>query len=411
MKRSFLLRFAVVVLVLAVLVPASLTAKTKVSFFWALYDGLTEDFRASLQSAFNKANPDIELEIVPVNWNDMQSKITTSLAGGMPPELAVIGTRWLLDYMATDSAAEVAKYVSKATLDNIAPGAMEAKINGKLMGIPVAAGARILAINTDITKVVPKTMEEMRAEAKKITKPGKVYGMIMPGKKHTETTDFCYYFYAAGGDYFATNADGSYGKCTINSPAGVKALTFMADVAMKDKSVQDGFTSMNRMDSHPVFYAGKVGYVMIGAWVDSAMKQANSTFKVAYAQIPPFAGRKQAGLIITDSIAFFTKAKGLKEAGKFIDFFYKDEWKGEFDKLIGFPPVTISAAKQPFWQTPLYKTLGQAALTARPWPLIEGWDEFNNIIWDACEKVFQGQATPKQALDEAAAKINEARGL
>ena len=127
MKRSFLLRFAVAVLVLAVLVPAAVTAKTKVSFFWALYDGLTEDFRASLQSAFNKANPDIELEIVPVNWNDMQSKITTSLAGGMPPELAVIGTRWLLDYMATDSAAEVAKYVSKATLDNIAPGAMEAE--------------------------------------------------------------------------------------------------------------------------------------------------------------------------------------------------------------------------------------------------------------------------------------------
>ncbi len=98
----------------------------------------------------------------------MQNKITTSLAGGMPPELAVIGTRWLLDYMATDSAAEVTKYVSKATLDNIAPGAMEAKINGKLMGIPVAAGARILAINTDITKKVPKTMEEMRAEAKRI---------------------------------------------------------------------------------------------------------------------------------------------------------------------------------------------------------------------------------------------------
>ena len=45
-----------------------------------------------------------------------------------------------------------------------------------------------------------------------------------------------------------------------------------------------------------------------------------------------------------------------------------------------FPPVTISAAKQPFWQTPLYKTLGEAALTAKPWPLIEGWDEFNNII-------------------------------
>ena len=180
---------------------------------------------------------------------------------------------------------------------------------------------------------------------------------------------------------------------------------------MKDKIVQDGLPAWTRMDSHPLFYAGKVGYVMIGAWVDSAMKQANATFKVEYALIPPFAGQKQSGLIITDSIAFFTKAKDLKEAGKFIDFFYKDEWKGKFDELIGFPPVTMSAAKLPQFQTPLYKTLGQAALTAKAWPLIEGWDEFNNIIWDASEKVFLGQMTPKQALDEAAAKIDKLRGM
>jgi multiple sugar transport system substrate-binding protein len=411
MKRSFLFRLIITVLILAVLVPAAVSAKPKVTFFWALYDGLTEDFRASLESAFNKAYPDIELQIVPVNWNDMQNKITTSLAGGNPPELAVIGTRWLLDYMATDSAAEVTQYVSKATLDNIAPGAMEAKIKGKLMGIPVAAGPRILAMNTSLTTVMPKTMEELRAQAKRITKPGRVYGLLMPGKKFTELTDFCYYFYAAGGDYFATNADGSWGKCTVNSPAGVKAMTFMADIALKDKSVQDGFTSMDRMGSHPIFYSGKAGYVMIGAWAESGMKDAKSSFKAQYGLIPPFAGQKQTGLIITDSIAFFTKAKALKEAGKFIDFFYKDEWKGEFDKLVGFPPVTISAAKAPFWQTPLYKTLGQAAMTAKPWPLIEGWDEYNNIIWDACEKVFQGMSTPKQALDEAAQKIDSSRGM
>jgi len=383
--------------------------KPKVTFYWALYDGLTEQFRADLETAYNKQAKDHQVQIVPVKWDEVQNKITTSLAGGTPPELSVVGTRWLLDYMTTNSIAEVSQYVSKATLDNIAPGAMEAKIKGKLMGIPIAAGARILAINTDLTKKVPATMEEMRDEAKKITKAGKTYGVIMPGKSHTETTDFCYYFYAAGGDYFAMNADGTYGKCTINSDAGVKALTFMADMALKDKSVQDGFTAMTRMDAHPVFYAGKAGYVLIGAWVESAMKQANATFKVQYAQIPPFQGQKQAGLIITDSVAMFAKAKNLKAAGQFIDFFYQDAWKAKFDEAIGFPPVTISAGKLPQFQTPLYKTLGEAALTAKPWPLIAGWDEFNTIIWDACEKVFQGKATPKAALDEAAAKIDAAK--
>jgi multiple sugar transport system substrate-binding protein len=416
MKRSFVFYLVIALLLAALVAPTAMFAggkreKPKVTFFWALYDGLTEDFRASLEAAYNKQAKDVQVQIVPVKWDDVQNKVTTSLAGGTPPELSVVGTRWLLDYMGTNSIGEVSQYVSKATLDNIAPGAMEAKIAGKLMGLPIAAGARILTINNALTKDVPATMEQLEADAKKITKKGKVYGLIMPGKAHTELTDFCYYFYAAGGDYFETKADGTFGKCTINSDAGVKALTFMAQLALKDKVVQDGFTSLNRMDSHPIFYAGKAGYVLIGAWVESAMKQANATFPVTYAQIPPFEGGKPSGLIITDSIAFFSKAKNVKSAGKFIDFFYQDQWKGKFDELVGFPPVTMSAAKLPAFQTPLYKALGEAAQTAKGWPLIAGFDEFTKIIWDANEKVFQGKATPKAALDEAAAAIDKARGL
>jgi multiple sugar transport system substrate-binding protein len=385
--------------------------KPKVTFFWALYDGLTEDYRANLEAAYNKASTDSQVQIVPVKWDDMQTKVTTSLAGGTPPDISIVGTRWILDYLATNSVDEVTQYVSKATMDNINPAAEEAKIKGKLMGLPVAAGARVLAINNGLTKDVPKTMEELEADAKKITVPHKVYGLFMPGKLHTELTDFCYYFYSAGGDYFATNADGSYGKCTVNSEAGVKALTFMQQLALKDKVVEDGFTSLTRMEGHPIFYANKIGYVMIGAWVESGMKDAKSTFPVSYALIPPFAGNKQSGLLITDSIAFFSKAKNLKAAGKFIDFFYKDEWKGKFDQLLGFAPITLSAAKDPFWQTPLYKALGEAALTAKPWPLVDNFDALTRLVWTACEKVFQGQATPKQALDEAAAAVDKARGI
>ncbi len=411
MKKSVMFRLGMALLIIVALVGCAPKEKPKVTFFWALYDGLTEDFRASVEAAFNKESKDAQVQIVPVKWDDMQNKLTTAVAGGTPPDISVVGTRWILDFMSTNSVDEVSQYLSKATMDNINPAAMEAKVKGKLMGIPIAAGARILAINNDITKEVPKTMEELEADAKKITKPGKIYGLIMPGKAHTELTDFAYYFYAAGGNFFDTKSDGSYGKCTVNSDAGVKALTFMQQLAMKDKVVQSGFTSMNRMDSHPVFYSGKVGYVMIGAWVDSAMKQAGAKFPVTYANIPSFAGQKPAGLIITDSIAFFTKAKNLKAAGKFVDFFYQDAYKGKFDQLVGFPPVTLSAAKDPFWNTPLFQALNAAALTARPWPLVDGFDTLNNETWKACEKVFQGQASPKDALDAAAAAVDKARGM
>ena len=126
--------------------PAGETSKTSVTFFWALYDGLTEEYRAELQDAFNDAHDEIEVEVVPVQWGQLHDRLTTSLAGGQPPELSVIGTRWLLEFMSLDAVEEVTRYVSKETIDNIAAGAMEAQVGGRLMGLPIAAGALGIAI-------------------------------------------------------------------------------------------------------------------------------------------------------------------------------------------------------------------------------------------------------------------------
>jgi len=383
--------------------------KQTVTFFWAGYDGLTEEYRASLQDAFNAAHPDIDVDIVHTDWDVMYDKLTTSIAGGKPPEISVIGTRWLLEFMSMDVVDEVTQYLSKSTVDNIAPGAMEAKLKGKLMGLPVAAGARILAYNPDLTTTVPNTMEELREAAIKVHNPPNVYGLILPGKLDTELTDFAYYLYAAGGNFFEMEPDGSYGKCIVNSPEGVKALSFMNKLAEEDKVVQEGYLGLDRMDSHPLFYTGKVAYTFIGAWVESAAKQAGAPFQPKYGQIPPFAGQKQKSLIITDSIAMF-KGTNLEAAGKFLDFFYQDEWKAKFDEAIGFPPVTISAGKLPQFQTPLYKVLGEAALNAQGWPLIEEWAECSEIIENAQIEVHLGKKTPKQSLDDAAAAIDKLRG-
>lgn len=417
MRRRKPFFFMLAALVLCLTVPLSLFAggakaeKKTVTFYWALYDGLTEEFRQELQSDFNESQDQIEVDIVPVDWNLMYDKVTTAIAGGDPPEISVVGTRWLLEFMEINAIEEVSKYVSQDTLDNISPGAKEAEIEGKLMGLPVAAGARIMAVNGDITRKIPRTMEELRAEARRVHNPPQAYGLIMPGQKFTELTDFAYYLYAAGGDFFEKLPDGTFGRCTINSPEGVKALEFMTALATKDRVVQEGYLSLDRMNSHPIFYAGKAAYVFIGAWVESAYKQAGADFDLLYGQIPPFRGADGKTLIITDSIAFFKDAQNLEEAGKFIDFFYQDKYKARFDELIGFPPVTMSAGKLPQFQTELYQVLIEAANRAKGWPLMPQFDEITSIIWDANVEAFLGKKTPKEALDDAAAMIDELRGF
>ncbi|MCK5197742.1 MAG: extracellular solute-binding protein, partial [Spirochaetales bacterium] len=222
--------------------------------------------------------------------------------------------------------------------------------------------------------------------------------------KHSELSDFVYYFYAAGGDFFDAN-----GKSTVNSAAGVKALDFMLKLANDDKVVQEGYMAQDRKQSHPIFFAGKAAYVMIGAWADTEYNKMNADWKIQYMQIPPFAGNKPAPLIVTDSIAVYKDGKNLEGIGKFLDFLYKDEWKAPLDKQMGFPPVTISAAQRPEFQTPMYKAMGEANLNAKGWPLITGWAEASSILIDANQKALLGQMSAKEALDWAAKEIDKAR--
>ena len=382
--------------------------KPTVTVFWALYDGLTDEYRRDLEAAFEAEYPDVDLDIVPVPWDQLQDRLTTSIAGGDPPELSVIGTRWLLEFASLDAIEPITNWISQDTIDNILPGTIEATLGGELMGLPIAAGARLLVINKQLTQVVPRTMEELRQASIQAT-GGNRYGLIMPGKKHTELTDFAYYFYAAGGEFFETLSDGSYGRSVVNSPAGVKALQFMVDLAENDRVVPEGYLSQNRNEAHPVFYSGDAAYVMIGAWVESAMEQADANFEVEFAQIPGFEGQASAPLIITDTLALFSEAENKAEAGLFVDFFYRDEWKTGFDELVGFPPVTKSGSRLPQFQSPLYQALSEAANNAKPWPLIEGWAESSDYIWDAVSEALLGSKSPSDALNDAASKIDRLR--
>ncbi|RKX80312.1 MAG: hypothetical protein DRP60_03560 [Spirochaetes bacterium] len=374
--------------------------KSSVTFWLADYEGIDHDYVKEIEAAFEAENPQYDLELLVVDWNALNDKLTTSLAAGTPPDASIIGTRWILEYMDLGVIVPPQDYVSKSTFDNIAPGAMEAVVDGTLMGIPFAAGSRFLAINTSLTDKVPSTMEELEQYAIEATKDGK-YGLIMPGGKHSELTDFAYYFYSAGGDFFDIG-----GKSTVNSAAGVKALEFMAKLANEDKVVQEGYLSQSRKQAQPIFMGGKAAYVMIGAWAQTEYDKMNADWDIKYAQIPPFAGNDPAPLIITDSIALFKDGKNLEGIGKFIDFLYQDKWKAPLDKQMGFPPVTITAAQRPEFQTPMYAAMAEANLNAKGWPLVTGWPETSSIMWDAIQKVELGQMSAQDALNEAAAAID-----
>jgi multiple sugar transport system substrate-binding protein len=384
-------------------------AKSEVSIYWAEYDGLTPEYAQALTAAFEKANPDITLKIVSTPWNVLHDKLITSLGAKQAPDLSVIGTRWLLEFMDMGVVEPIEQHLSKQLLGNIPESIMEGKIKNVLYGLPMAIGPRIMYYRTDLMKKAPETFEEMREIAKQINKPPDVYGVGMSGAKYTELTEFAYYLYGNGGDFFAKTPDGAYGKCIVNNEAGVKALTFMNDLVNKDKVTQPSTLQDMRDQVQDLFVAGKLGFMMSGGFTGAMLNQRGVKFGWAPALIPHFEGKPRAPLFITDSVIMFNTSKDKAAAGKFLDFFFQDEWRLQFDKLTGFPPVTKSLGPNPQFQTPTYQAMVKSMDGAKAWPLMVEWPECNDIIWKAISATFLGQKDPQKALNDAAAEIDALR--
>ncbi len=399
-----------IVLVVVLCLSSMAFAKTEVSVSWSEYEGLTQEYALELEAAFEEAHPDIDLNIMSTPWDLVHDKLITSLAAGEAPDVAVIPTRWILEFMDMDVVEPIEQHLSEELMNNIPESIMEGKIKGVLYGLPVAIGPRIFFYRSDLIETPPETFEEMLEIAKEIHSED-VYGLSFGGKKHAELTDFAYYLFGFGGDFFEVAADGGYGKSAVNSEAGVKALDFMYQLTNVDKVTQPSFLSDARQQALEIFVAGKSAMVMSGGFAASMLEQRNVEFEWTPALIPYAEGQSRAPLFVTDVIAMFNTSKNKEGAAKFLEFFYQDEWRVKFDNLVGFPPVTKSLGSHPDFQAPEYQAMVNSMEGSKGWPLIAEWPECTEYIWNAVTAVLMGEKDAKTALDEAAAEIDALRGV
>ena len=100
----------------------------------------------------------------------------------------------------------------------------------------------------------------------------------------------------------------------------------------------------------------------------------------------------------------FNSKKNHQATGKFLEFFYKDQWQAEFQSNIGFIPVTKSLAQHPAFQDPVRKVMIQSIPSSGLWPPVQY--DLEAHMWEALETVFHGYASPKEALDKLTAKVD-----
>ena len=373
----------------------------------AYYSDQTEPYFKKMAEAFEKANPGQTIKIEMVNWDTLQQKLQTDISGGTNADLAIIGTRWLLDFVKDDMAEPLDGYMNPAFKNRfigafLAPG----QISGKTYGLPIAASARALYYNKEqLTKAGfpngPKTWDDVMAASKKIKATGS-YGFGLQGKE-IETDVYWYYaLWTHGGDVV-----GKDGKAAFASPAGFKAAALYK--SMIDQGLtQPGVTNYSREDVQNLFKQGRVSMMITAPFLIGQIKKEAPNLKYGIAPVPM--GTTNATYAVTDSMVMFKNSKVKATAWKFLDFLFTKDPRVAFTSGEGFLPTTKDEAASPKFADPDIKAFIALLPTARFAPTVTGWEDTAKAVSDAMQAVYLGKAKPEAALKQAAEEANKALG-
>jgi len=400
-------RLACSVLALGVMAGVA-NAETTVDFTVAEYSSKTGPFFEEVAAAFEKENPDIDINIEVVPWDTLLQRLTTDIAGGVAPDISIIGTRWLLDFAEQGIAEPIDDYLTPEFKSTFIDTFMQPSvIDGQIMGLPVAASARAMLVNMDLFEKAgatpPTTWEELYEAAKKISALPNTYAMGLQGKEIETDAYFYYALWTFGGNIL--NEDGTSG---LDSPEAIEAARFYKKM-LDEGLTQPSPTNYSRENVFNLFKQGRVGMIFTFPMLIPQLKEEAPDLDYKVMPFPEKAAKATYG--VTDTLMLFADSDAKQEAWKFIEFAYKDEWRSKFDRGEGFLPVTKNVAAEDYYKTNEDIAGFAAGLPyAKFAPTIANWEEIADVTVRALQRIYLEQETPEAALTAAAAEINEIRG-
>lgn len=140
---------------------------------------------------FNKKYPKMRVEPDYATYANLNEKISTSIAAGIPYDVMVVGVGWVQPFAAKRIFADLGRFgldeqaLKKRTVPALAPTAM---YNDDVYGVPLVADARAMALRKSAFRKAglnpdkpPRTLAQIKRAAKKLTKHNKSGTITRPG--------------------------------------------------------------------------------------------------------------------------------------------------------------------------------------------------------------------------------------
>lgn len=372
------------------------------------YSSKTMPYFQQAADAFMAENPDTTIELEMVPWANLQQKLVTDISGGVNADLAVIGTRWILDYAEQEVIEPLDDYMDDAFKGRFFETFLTPSVvDGTTFGLPIAASARAMFYNKDLLEEAgysepPATWDDL-IEASRAIKALEKDGVFAYGiqGKSTETDVYFYYpMWSYGGTILTED-----GLSGVNTEAGAKAMDIYMTL-INEGLTQPGVTDYQRADIENLFKQGKLGMVITGPFLSNQLKEQAPDLNYGLAKVP--AGTTSATYGVTNSIVMFENSDVKDEAWAFLDFLFTTDQRVKFDEAEGFLPVNRQEAAMPmFADNEDLKVFTDLLAGAHFAPLVAGWEEIADSTITDLQATYLGQMEPDAALADIESRVND----
>jgi multiple sugar transport system substrate-binding protein len=371
---------------------------------------------------FEALNPDITVNMEYLGYDYVHDKITTGMAAKPPAyDAAMVDVIWPDEFIKAGYLLDVTSRVTADMKTNMFPASWNGITrNGKIYGMPWLMDVKYFMYNKDMLQKAgisapPTTWEELVDQAKIIKEKGLAEFPVIWSwnQKEGVVCDFTVLLFGNGGAFLDAS-----GNPVFNNEKGVQVLTWMK------QTLDDGLSNPSSVSAdegavETDFLAGKSAFAVNWLFQYSDSNDATKSQIVgqaAFAPMPVFAAGEAAGIkgsSVDGSSAFAIMATTPypDQTWKFLTYIASNEVQ-----------IKYSAEMLPVWQNDFQgdalKTLEAAAPTnpvtvpaflaqfpyANERPTVSYYNEASAALQLAIQEALTGVKTPKEALDEAAAK-------
>jgi multiple sugar transport system substrate-binding protein len=349
----------------------------------------------TLADAFMKDNPNVKVNVTPVDWGQAVTKLQTAIAGGSTPDVSQMGTDMMAQFGANNTFDPVPADIDPSAFFETAWNTN--MVDGAAVGVPWYVETRLLYYRKDIAEKAgittpPATWDDLKTMAKAMKEKGGAKWGISLGTKNWQ--EYVPFLWSNGGAI----ADDS-GAPTLNSPQAVEALTFYDSFfteGLTPKSVPEGF------DITPAFVKGDNPMFFSGPWHLGLIKDAGGadfTDKWAIAPMPKKASA--TSFLGGSNMVVFSASKNKPAAWAFVKFLADPA-----TQALWYKTVTDLPAVQAAWDDPEVaadanvKMFGEQLKDTKAQPASGTWSEVSSAMNDVLEKMTTGGIEPQAAADE-----------